>query len=168
MIMGLEAQCMFRYGEQTSEGKAHLDSDHILFRGGFRLKVLFQDMTAVTADDGQLTIATATGSASFTLGAAAPKWADKILHPPSRLDKLGVKPGLRVLVLGVEDKSFHDELKGCQATVLPKGQKDIDLLFFGADKKAGLKKLPSLQALLKGTGAIWVIYPKGVKAITEA
>src|SRR5207253_2502685 len=112
--MGLEARCVCRFGKQTSEGKAHLDSDHLLFRGDFRLKVPFKDMKAVRVDDGQLTIATAAGSASFTLGQAAPKWADKILNPPSRLDKLGAKAGMRVLVLGIEDESFHDELMGCQ------------------------------------------------------
>jgi hypothetical protein len=166
--MGLEAGCVCRFGKQTSEGKAHLDSDHLLFRGDFRLKVLFKDMKAVRAENGELTIATADGSASFALGAAANKWAEKILHPPSRLDKLGVKPETRVLVLGVEDESFHDELRDRQATVLRNGQKETDLLFFAAHQKADLKKLPSLQASLKDTGAIWVIYPKGIKEITEA
>ena len=82
--MGLEARCVCRFGKQTSEGRAHLDSDHLLFRGEFRLKVPFKDMKAVGADDGQLTIATAAGLATLTLGPAAKRWADKILNPPSR------------------------------------------------------------------------------------
>ena len=48
----------------------------------------------------------------------------------SRLDKLGVKPGSRVVVLGIEEKSFWRELKARTSEVI-KGRlkKDADLIF---------------------------------------
>ena len=36
------------------------------------------------------------------------------------------------------------------------------------EARADLKKLPGLKRAIKPAGAIWVIYPKGVKIITEA
>ena len=51
------------------------------------------------------------GPVSLTLGDAAEKWALKIQHPPSRLDKIGVKPEWRVSVLGLSDRTFLGELE---------------------------------------------------------
>ncbi|HEV3446215.1 MAG TPA: hypothetical protein VG099_16350 [Gemmataceae bacterium] len=166
--MGLEARCICRFGKQTSEGKAHLDSDHLLFRGAFRLKVPFKDMKAIQADDGLLKIAMAEGAASFELGPAAPKWAEKILHPPQRLGKLGVKPGMCVVIMRVEEPAFHREVEKRQARVYPKPQKNADLIFLGAEEKGDLQRLSALPAFLKPGGAIWVVYPKGVTPITQA
>src|ERR1700751_4008951 len=101
--MGLEARCICRFGKQTSEGKAHLDSDHLLFRGAFRLKVPFKDMKAIQADDGLLKIAMAGRAALCELGPGAQKGPKKILPPPQRLDKLGVKPGMCVVIMRVEE-----------------------------------------------------------------
>jgi hypothetical protein len=166
--MGLEARCICRLGKQTSEGKAHLDSDHLLFRGDFRLKLLFKEMKTVQADDGLLKIAMADGAASFELGPAAQKWAQKILHPPHRLDKLGVKPGMCVVIMWVAEPVFHREVEKRQARVYAKPQKNADLIFLGAEEKSDLQRLAALPAFLKPGGAVWVVYPKGVKPITEA
>ena len=53
---------------------------------------------------------------ALKLGAAAPKWAEKILHPPSRLDKLGVKAGMRVSLVGVKDENLGSEIAERSAT----------------------------------------------------
>src|ERR1700730_7357178 len=105
--MGLEANCVARYGDQVSKGTAHLDSDHLLFRGDFRLLIPFKEMKSVTVNDGCLLMAVADGSASLDLGPAASKWADKILNPPQRADKLGIKPDMDVVILGVDDPTLH-------------------------------------------------------------
>ena len=70
----------------------------------------FAKMTSVTAADGRLEIAAPDGDLQLELGAAAAKWARKILHPPQRLDKLGVKPASRVAVVGGFDQTFTAEL----------------------------------------------------------
>lgn len=160
--MGQELDCRIRLGRRSLRGRALLESDHVLFRGEERLKVLFRDLTAVRADAGVLTLEYPGGRAEFELGAAAEKWAHKILHPPSRLDKLGVKPGLKLRVLGKFDEAFVDELPE-QATARGK----CDLLFFSAPTAADLRKLPELIAGVQPEGALWVIYPKGTTVIRE-
>src|SRR5580658_1829845 len=98
--MGQEIECRIRYREQSLEGRAYLETDHLLFRGAERLKVLFKDMTKIEAAAGVLRLDFDGGPAELELGEAAEKWADKILHPPSRMHKLGVKPGMTVRIVG--------------------------------------------------------------------
>jgi len=87
----------------------------------------------------------------------------------SLLDKLGVKPGQRICVLGVNDAAFHSDL----AALVPdaafeKPRKDTDLIFLAAEKLTDLARLKSLEASMKRNGAVWVVYPKGQKHIREA
>ncbi len=102
------------------------------------------------------------GPASFELGAAAAKWAEKILHPPTLLEKLGVKPGMSIVCKGDFDPEFRAQL-GPPA----KPKLNADLLFFAASKTTDLARLPRLKSRLNPKGAIWVVYPKGVSVIRE-
>ena len=89
-------------------------------------------------------------------------------QPRSRLDKLGVKPGSRVGVLGISDPTFIGELKEREAVVsVGRAPKGADLLFVGMTKVTDLPKLEKLRTAIKKNGAIWVIWPKGVKAFRE-
>src|SRR5215467_5182169 len=108
--MGQELACTMRYRRQILTGKAYLETDHILFRGDERLKILLKDLTSVKADAGMLHLEFPAGPAKLELGKAAEKWASKILNPPSRADKLGVKPGLTVRLVGDFDPDFVKEL----------------------------------------------------------
>src|SRR5581483_9824201 len=108
--MGREAECTVRWGKQSSAGKALLETKELIFRGSFSLKLAFDDIRTVRADKGDLRVRTAQGEAIFKLGAQAEAWAAKIKSPPSRLDKLGVKPGMQVLLIGTIDSAFVDEL----------------------------------------------------------
>ena len=49
--------------------------------------------------DDRTQIETPEGLAIFVLGANAAKWCEKIVHPKSRLEKLGVKSGATVCLL---------------------------------------------------------------------
>jgi hypothetical protein len=82
--MGSDLRCTARYGGQVSEGRALLETDHVRFRGDFRLSIRFAEMTSVEARDGWLGITFGrSGSevAAFELGPQAEKWAFKILNP---------------------------------------------------------------------------------------
>jgi hypothetical protein len=150
------------YQKRTLAGKAYLETDHILFRGDERLKILLKDLKSVKAASGILHLDFAGGPAKLELGAAAEKWAGKILNPPSRADKLGVRPGLSVRVVGDFEESFLAEVT---ANETAKGA--ADLVFFAAPEKRALAHIPKLATGLKPAGALWVIYPKGVKEIRE-
>src|SRR5438132_13592130 len=108
--MGNEATCKVHFDGKQSEGKALLETSEILFRGDFRLKIPFSTIKSAKAVDGELRLQTAEGLAVFCLGATAEKWCEKILHPKSRLEKLGVKPGARVSLLGDLDTGFLAEI----------------------------------------------------------
>jgi hypothetical protein len=160
--MGQELDCTLRYRKRILAGKAYLETAYILFRGEERLKIPFQQLTGVHAAGGVLKLEFAEGPALFELGAAAGKWAHKILHPPTRLEKLGVKPGVAVAVEGDLDAEFLREI-GAVAGAKAKA----DLLFFAVQETGGLARIAMIKARLKPRGALWVIYPKGVAAIRE-
>src|SRR5438445_10454374 len=115
--MGNEVTCKIQFGKQQSEGKALLETSEILFRGDFRLKIPFSTIKTAKAVDGELRLQTAEGLAVFHLGAAAEKWRDKILHPKSRIEKLGVKPSAKVSLLGPFDEEFLAELSALTKSV---------------------------------------------------
>ncbi len=157
--MGQEIACTAKFEGKESDGVAMLETDYVLFRGDFRIKIAFAAMKSVKAADDWLAIQSPEGSLKLLLGTRAEKWAQKILHPPTLFDKLGVKPGLRVRVIGAPD--FAEELARCGAIIVAKSP---DMIFFQAARKANLARLSGLS--IPPDGAIWIIYPKGVREIT--
>ena len=101
------------------------------------------------------------------IGAVATRWADKIRNPPTRLDKLGIKAGTAVILLDVKDDAFAAEIAARGARVSTRLSGEADVIFLAADRRDRLEKLAPIQRHLKRDGAIWVIRPKGVDAITE-
>jgi hypothetical protein len=167
--MGAEATCTARFKKKVASGKARLETDALLFRGGeIRLSIPFKQMSKVAARSGTLSITFPDGTASFGIGAAARQWADKILHPRSRLQKLGAKADWRVSVIGVDDDAFLHELEGAVAQLsIDRIVSDSDAIFVGATKEADLARLEKLKASMKPNGAIWVVRPKGRPEISE-
>jgi hypothetical protein len=167
--MGQEALCAARFGGKVSQGKALLESAALVFRGDFRLKIPFRAMKSVSAAQGVLRVDFPEGTARFELGSQAESWVRRILHPKSLMDKLGVKLGTVVSVLGVRDASFQQQLDERTPEVADaRPRKDSDLIFLAAEARAGLKRVRNLTRWLKKTGAIWVVYPKGQPHITQA
>src|SRR3954468_11107525 len=98
--MGYEARCTLRIGNEVSRGTAVLEHRDLIFRGPTRLAIPLETISSAVADDGALTIRFGRTTAVSTLGPASSRWAGRITNPPSRLDKLGVKPGLTAMVIG--------------------------------------------------------------------
>src|SRR5262245_8076953 len=116
--MGAEAKCTAHFKAKTAFGMARPETEVLKSRGGdLKLSIPFKSMKRIAAAGGTLNVTTAEGVASFELGAAAPKWADKIKNPPTRLAKIGVKPGWRVSALSVVDEAFLAELEGAVAFI---------------------------------------------------
>src|SRR5258708_1032440 len=88
-------------------------------------------------------------------------------YPRPLLDKLGVKPGLRVALVRLDDASFRRQLGERGGDVSERPRKDMDLIFFGARVTRDLLRLASLKRYLKPSGAIWVVRPKGRPAFKE-
>ena len=162
--MGQDLACTVRHGDRTLEGKAYLETDHVLFRGAERFKVLFKDMKSVQAEGGVLRLEFDGGPLELELGAAAEKWAHKILNPPPRVHKLGVKPGMAVRVVGDFDPGFLADLENSRVET---AADRADLIFLEAGGKWRLAQIHKLAPLLKPDGALWVVYPKGDARIRE-
>jgi hypothetical protein len=166
--MGNEIACTVKFGKQRSEGKALLETSELIFRGAFRLRIPFGAMKSVEAAKGELRVAGPNGLAIFELGETAAKWREKILHPKSRIEKLGVKRNARVSVLGEFDKDFLRELSELTDNVDNGAMADdAEWIFFAAPSKKELSRVPKHAKKMKGSVALWVVYPKGQKEIRE-
>jgi hypothetical protein len=80
-----------------------LETHEVIFRGeGLRVVLKLAELTEAATQDGVLVLRTRDSERlELELGDAATKWLKKIKNPPSRLDKLGVKTGMKVAVIGV-------------------------------------------------------------------
>jgi hypothetical protein len=118
--MGKEAACTAYFGERKSKGKVLLETSELLFRpadGSPRIKIPFSAIKSAKAVDGELRLQAADGRVCFELGAVAEKWCEKILHPKTRAEKLGVKSGIHVSVLGDFDSDFLRELRAATTNI---------------------------------------------------
>lgn len=165
--MGREAFCKVRSGDMCGEGKALLETEAILFRGPFRLSIPLKSVTSVEASDGLLRVAYDGTCVELELGEQAEKWAHAILNPKTRLDKLGLKPGMRAALLGVEDADFTDELNRAGVSVSDSVEAWTDMVFLLAETHEDLEQLESLRASIWPNGAIWVISPRGRPEIQD-
>jgi hypothetical protein len=79
-------------------------------------------------------------------------------------EKLGVKAGQKISVLGLDDEGFVEELQARRAVVRSRLRAKSDLIFFGADTYRDLQRLQDLRGYIKPDGAIWVVRRKGPDA----
>jgi hypothetical protein len=169
--MGQEANCTARIGKQKSSGKALLETAELIFRpsdGGKRVKIPFAAMKSVKAVDGELHVEMAYARVVFDLGAVAEKWCDKILHPKTRAEKLGVKAGIIVSLQGDFEADFLRELRGATKNLQEgKTGANCDLMFFSANTKRELGEAAKVAKVVQGATALWIVYPKGKADITE-
>jgi len=169
--LGNEANCVARFGKQKARGKALLETSELIFRsedGALRLKFAFADIQSAAAADGELRVEVPEGAAIFELGANAAKWCEKILHPKTRLEKLGIKPNATVSLIGNLNADFLAELRVQTKTVSNgKVTTDTEWIFFATDSSKDLSQVSKLAKSLKGAAALWIVYPKGQKQITE-
>ena len=166
--MGAEATGTLRVDGEAYECTALLESDEIRFRGDLRLKIPLAEVREATASDGTLRIEHAGGTALFTLGPAAAKWADRIRSPRSVAEKLGVKPGMAVAVIGIDDEVLLRELSE-NGAMLVKGRmpRQVEMVLVRITSAAGLARLPRLAEAIAPDGVIWVVHPRGVPAVAD-
>lgn len=164
--MGQELKCEVRLGRERSAGTALLETDELRFRGDFRLTIPFRSITSIAAKDGGLTVKFDGRTATFELGARAAKWLEAIRNPKRVIDKLGVKPGMRVATRGLKDAGFLADLEQ-RAEIVAGAGRDLDLVFYGVTKVAELSRLTTLRRSIAPAGGIWVLWPKGRAELKE-
>ena len=166
--MGAEARTTLKIGRQSYEGTALLESDELRFRGDTRLRIALRDVSAVSAVDGMLRVEHANGLACFVLGDAAEAWAEKIRSPRTLADKLGVKRGMQVAVLDVDDREVLDDLhaKGAELVMgtVPQG---VAMVLFRIERPSQLTTLGAMTSRIARDGAIWVVHPRGDTSVGD-
>ncbi len=165
--MGLEAKCVAWLDGQVSEGKCQLESEHLSFRGEYKVTIPFGSIQHLNAAEGKLSIAFNAGTLILDLGQAASKWADRIKNPKSLLEKLGIKEGMKVVVQGIRDKEFLKQLKEKNINVSKSLSKKADIILLHADSKKELESVNSAAKNLAPNGALWIIYPKGKQELKQ-
>ena len=163
--MGQESVCIAVRAGRRVEGRALLETDELRFRAdGLRVTIPYASITAVRAEDGALVVEHGGETTTFELGARAARWADQIRNPKSVIDKLGVKPGQRVALHGVEADGFAAELAARGAELV---DADADHLFVAVETHEDLAGLSKLVPLIARDGAVWTLRRKGRKDLTE-
>jgi hypothetical protein len=169
--MGSEAKGKLHLGRYTFAGTAQLESDRLVFRGETRFALPLKEVRAAEVDaDGDLRITHGAGEVALSIEPAslATKWARKIANPRTRADKLGLQPGQRVVVLGVDDADFLAETTTrLGAAPLRRLADELDLIFHAADSAEELRLLAKLKTHLQPAGAIWVVSRKGKEATVK-
>src|ERR1051325_5395618 len=159
--MGKDAQVAARFADGPDEGRLQYEPPKLLFRGRARRGFEGEALKGIRAEGPELVRA---DGARFTLGETqAASWAEAISNPKGRLNKIGVKPGMRVAILGVADDLLAGELAGREAVVVD-DLSDLDLLFYAADSAAELAKVGDLVPALADKGALWIVSRKGKAA----
>jgi hypothetical protein len=85
-----------------------------------------------------------------------------------RIDKLGVKPGARVALIDLDDAAVMRELRERTNDVaVGRPKANTAMILFRIDGPKPLARLTSLQKSIARDGAIWMLWPKGQRHITE-
>jgi hypothetical protein len=166
--MGQEAECRVESPAGVGVAKVLLETDSVIVRGGVKETIPFKAISQVAVDGGKLILTHGGGQTKLFLGARSAHWAQKILNPKSRLEKLGVKAEMRISVVGVKDPDFKSELKAARADFSwGRLRSDSAIAFLGVEKDLELRKLPAALEAIRQDGAIWVIHPKGRAGVKD-
>jgi hypothetical protein len=167
--VGQEVQCRVEVNGEATDARVLLESDELIVRGTRRLRIPFGEITSLETASGRLTVTWASGTASFEVGDRAERWAERIRNPKTIVDKLGVKPGTRVSLIGVTDDGFRALLRARTDDVAEgEPSPDSDLVLLQVDDRADLAQLGGLEPTIKRDGGIWVVAPRGRPDVSEA
>ena len=166
--MGLTADCDITLDGKTAKGSAHLEPAEVRILSPRKAIIPFAEIQSAEAREGKLTLRRKAGDVTLHLGKAAETWALKIRYPRGRIEKLGVKPGSRVIVRGLRDKAFIEELKAAGAKVaLKAGSTPCDIVIQRLDAISDLPNLKDARSTIVPNGMIWAVWPKGRKEFRE-
>lgn len=160
--MGREAKTEYDDGRERVAVRAHLDSARLDITGGKKLSVSLASVTSATVDGGWLKLAAGKTKFALALGAKeAEAWRKKILNPPSLADKLGLKPGKSVMLIGALPAEVLAAAKSAPtAAKLPKTiAADIAALMLSPGREEQL--VVAAAKALASASALWLVYEKG-------
>src|SRR5205085_10514374 len=96
-------------------------------------------------------------------------WLKKMQEPPKRLiDKLDVKPGAKIWLLGIDDETLISQLVE-RTTQVVRGNSATacDVVFVGVESERDLDRIGRAVNAMTDGGAIWVVHRKGPSGIPD-
>lgn len=167
--MGTVVQGTVTVGGQKVNCKADFASDHVTFSGGRRGEVPYSKVQVLGTARGLLKLRVDGALMEFPLGDKTDRIAAKVRKPPTLMDKLGVKQGLDVAVVGVDDRVFRNELeKSGVAAHRGEPGRPVDLLFLAVRGRDELDRVAEMVGHLRPDAGLWVVYPKGRRDLRES
>lgn len=176
--MGREARCAVQvhgndHVERAGDARVHLDNDELLVSGparsGLRARIPRATIRDVDADGGVVHVRWDEGTLALHLGARSDAWAAALREPPKPvIDKLGVKAGMTVSVVGVPNDALVAQLRA-RATDLAVGTftPASHVILLGVATPADLDAITPASAALRPHGALWVLHPRGVREVAD-
>jgi hypothetical protein len=84
------------------------------------------------------------------------------------VDKLGVRPAMRVAIVGVPDSELRALLaERTDDVTVGEPLAGTDLVFLAVDGPADMARLPALRDRIAPAGAIWAVSPRGRPEIAD-
>jgi hypothetical protein len=173
--MGYETKCRARVTDaagvvREADSTVLLETDELIVRGEARIKIPRTAIQNATVRAGTLTVTAPQGTIAMSLGPdSAQKWLKKIQEPPKRLiDKLDVKPGAKVWLLGIDDETLISQIEERTSEVTRgKTASACDVVFVGVETTKDLDRIGRAAKAITDSGAIWAVHRKGASGIPD-
>ena len=172
--MGYETKCRVRVVENGAAREADatvlLETDELVVRGDARIRVKRADIQRVARRAGAVTVTSPGATVRLSLGEpAAERWEKKLGEAPKRLiDKLDVKPGAAVLLIGDHDEALCEQLGERTPNVSRASTaRNRDVVFVDVRGAGDLRRIDRASEAIADSGAIWVVHPKGPDGVAD-
>lgn len=172
--MGYETKCRVRVvepaGMRQADATVLLETDELVVRGEARIRIKRADIQRVTRRGGTVTVTSSSATLTLSLGEpAAARWEKKIAEPPKQLiDKLDVKPGASVVLVGKHDDALVSQLEQRTTNISRAANaRNRDVAFIEVSSLRDFDRIERATSAITDSGAIWVIHPKGPTGVAD-
>lgn len=163
--MGREALCYGELGEEAGEVRALLESHELKLRGDIKATLAFTELQGAKVRGDALEAQTPRGLLRLHLGKIeARKWLDRIEHPPTLAQKLGIGPGTPVHVVSMPPEGAEVL---AQAGAVIGDFAGAKLVFVAIASQDDLRALDHLARKLLSDAQLWVLRQKGKGAVVK-
>jgi hypothetical protein len=166
--MGTEVDGHVVVGGQKVAVHADFGSDQVVFHGGRKGAVKYKQVEVLTTGKGILKIRVDAAIMEFPLGNKVERIAAKIRKPPGRLDKMGIKPGAAIDLVGDAPNDFLKELDAAEIESANSIADGMTTRIAFVKEAEELLNLPGWVSDLEGNVSLWIVYPKGGHGLRES